>query len=99
MPTDIPVRDFEPEWLWRTRVTAEAARVAMVKGRTAQERCEIYERLILAAFKERQHRKSPEHGGSIAEATASVSGNLLYNHLEVEEGIIMSGFEAPDTRC
>lgn len=93
MPADIPDSDFEPEWLWRTRVTAEAARVASVKGRTPQERFQMYERLILAACEERQRRERPERRASIAAATASISGNLLYNHIEVEDGIIISGFE------
>ena len=96
MPADIPDPDFEPEWLWGTRVTAEAARVASVKGRTPQERFQIYERLILAACKERQRCESPEHSGSIAEATASTPYNLLYNQIE-GDNIIISGFEAADT--
>jgi hypothetical protein len=94
MPDDIPDPDFEPEWLWGTRVTAEAARVASVNGRTPQERFQMYERLILAACEERQRRESPEHRGSIAEATASICGNVLYNYIEVEDSIIISGFEA-----
>jgi hypothetical protein len=43
MPADIPDPDFEPEWLWATRVTAQAAGAATVKGRTSQERFELYE--------------------------------------------------------
>jgi hypothetical protein len=93
MPAEISDPDFEPEWLWGTRVTAEAARAAMVTGRSPQERFEIYERLIVAACEERLRRKSPEHSGSIAEATASVQRNLLYNYIETEDSIIISGFE------
>ena len=97
MPADIPDPDFEPEWLWGTRVTAEAARVASVKGRTPQERFQIYERLILAACEEGQRHKSPDHGGSIAEAPASIPGNFLHNYVELEDSIIISGFETFDT--
>ena len=94
MPADISDPAFEPEWLWGTRVTAEAARAAMVTGRTPQERFEIYERLIVAACEERQRRKSPEHSGSTAEPTASIQRSLLYNYIESEDSIIISGFEA-----
>jgi hypothetical protein len=59
MPADIPDPDFEPEWLWSTRVTAEAARAARVESRTSQERFEIYERLIQAAFEARKRRDVP----------------------------------------
>ena len=87
--------DFEPEWLWATRVTAEAAHAAMAKGRTPQERFEIYERLILAACEERGGRKSREHRGAVAEA-AMIPGNLLYDHTEVESGISISAFEGEE---
>jgi hypothetical protein len=98
MPAEIPDPDFEPEWLWGTRITAEAAHVSGVKGRTPRERFEIYERLISAAYKERQRRESPEHGGLIADAAASIRDNLLFNITETEESIILSGFEADDTK-
>jgi hypothetical protein len=93
MPADIPDPDFEPEWLWGTRVTAEAARVASVKGRTPQERFQMYERLISAACEERQRRKSPDHRRSIAEAPATIPNHLRCNYVEVEDSIIISGFE------
>jgi hypothetical protein len=93
MPVDVPDPTFEPKWLWATRVTAEAARAAMVHGRTSQERYEIYERLILAACEERQRRKSPKPSTSIGEATAAIQGNLLYNYIEVEDSINISAFE------
>jgi len=96
MPVDVSDPDFEPKWLWATRVTAEAARAAMVKGRTPQERFEIYEQLILAACEERQRRKNPEPSTSIAEATASA--DLLYNYIEVEDSIIISGFDEAEPR-
>ena len=92
MTFDASAPDFEPKWLWATRVTAEAARAAMVQGRTQQERFEIYERLILAACEERQHRTRPEPSGPTAEATASLPGGLLYNYIEVEDSIIISTF-------
>ena len=98
MPADTPDPDFEPEWLWGTRVTAEAAHAASVKGRTPQERFEIYECLILAAHEARQRRENPEHSGSIAEATAYIPGNLLYNYVEFEDSIIISGFETVDIK-
>jgi hypothetical protein len=97
MPIDTPDPDFEPEWLWSTRVTAEAARAAMVTGRTSRERFEIYERLIWAAYEARNGGQSPERGGSITEATASIPGNLLQNYIEVEDNIVISGFESGDT--
>src|SRR5215472_479072 len=59
MPADIRDPDFEPEWLWGTRVTAEAARAARVESRTSQERFKIYERLILAACEARKRRDVP----------------------------------------
>jgi hypothetical protein len=93
MPIDALDRDFEPKWLWATRVTAEAARAAMVQGRTPRERFEIYERLISAACEERQRRKSPELSTSIAEATASVPADLLYNYIEVDDSISISAFD------
>jgi hypothetical protein len=92
MPADVANPNFEAEWLWATRVTAEAARAAMVKGRTRQERFEIYERLILVACQERQRSKRSEHSGSIVEPTRSIPGN--YN--ESEDSIIISGFEEED---
>jgi hypothetical protein len=93
----IPDPDFESEWLWGTRITAEAARAASVRGRNPRERFEIYERLILEAYEERQRRESPKHGGLIAEVTASTPSNSLYNFIEAEESIILSGFEPDDT--
>jgi hypothetical protein len=93
MPADVANPDFEPEWLWATRVTAEAARAAMVKGHTRQERFEIYERLILVACQERQRCKSSAHSGSIVEATVSTPGNLSYNYVEGDDSVIISGFE------
>lgn len=98
MPVDVTDPDFEPKWLWATRVTAEAAHAAMVKGRTPQERYEIYEQLILVACEERQRRKSPEPSTSIAEATASLPADLLYNYIEVEDSIIISAFEDAEPR-
>jgi len=59
MPADARDPDFEPEWLWGTRVTAEAARAARAKSRTSQERFEIYELLILAACEARKRRDVP----------------------------------------
>jgi hypothetical protein len=97
MSADIPDPDFEPEWLWGTRVTAEAARVATEKGRTPQERFHVYEQLILSACEERQRRESPEPNGLISEPTASTRHNLLYNCIKIEDSIIISGFEAADT--
>jgi hypothetical protein len=97
MPADIPDSDFEPEWLWGTRVTAEAARAAMVRGRTSQERFAIYERLIRVACEARKGYQSPERSDSITEATASIPGNLLNNYIEDEDNIIISGFETADT--
>ena len=93
MPLDVPDPAFDPKWLWATQVTAEAARAAMVQGRTPQERFETYERLILAACEERQRRKNPEPGTSIAEATASLPADLLYNYVEVEDSIVISAFD------
>jgi hypothetical protein len=84
---------IDPKWLWATRVTAEAARAAMVQGRTPQERFEIYERLILAACEERQRRENPKPSTSIAEATASLPADLLYNYVEAEDSIIISAFD------
>lgn len=98
MPADITDPDFEPEWLWGTRITAEAAHVASVEGRSPRERFEIYERLILTAYEKRQRRESPEDSGLIADASASTPGNLLSNFTEAEESIIISGFEATDTK-
>jgi hypothetical protein len=98
MSVDVPDQAFDPKWLWATRVTAEAARAAMVQGRTPQERFEIYERLILAACEERQRRKSSKPSTSIAEATASHSADLLYNYVEVEDSIIISGFDEIEPR-
>lgn len=92
MTLDVSDPDFEPKWQWATRVTAESARAAMVQGRTPQERFEIYERLILAACEKRQC-SSPEPSTSIAEATASVQRNLLYNFIEVDDNIIISSFD------
>jgi hypothetical protein len=97
MPADIPDPDFEPEWLWGTRVTAEAARAARAKGRTSQERFQIYERLIFAACAARKRRESPEHSCSITGATASIPGNMMHNYIEVEDNIMISGFETADT--
>jgi hypothetical protein len=97
MCADIPDPDFEPQWLWATRVTAEAARAAMVKGRTPREHFEIYEQLILALCNERQREKTPEHSTTIAEATAPIPGNPVYNYLEVEERIMISSFADSDT--
>jgi hypothetical protein len=94
-PWEVLDPDFEPEWLWATRVTAEAARAAMAKGRTAQERFAIYEQLIVAACEQRGHRKRPEHRGAIAEAT-TISGNLLYDYIEVETNISISAFEGAE---
>jgi hypothetical protein len=96
MPVDVPDPAFDPKWLWATRVTAEAARAAMVQGRTRQERFEIYERLILAAWEERQRRKNPKPGASIAKATASVPADLLYNYLGVDDSISISEFDEVD---
>jgi len=96
MPTDTPDPDFEAEWLWGTRVTAEAARAAMVRGRTSQERFEIYERLIWAAYEARKGGQSPERGGSNSEATAPIPGNLVDDYMDAEDNII-SGFESGDT--
>jgi hypothetical protein len=93
MPIDDPDPDFEPKWLWATRVTAEAARAAMVQGRTPQERFEIYQRLILAACEARQRRKSPQPSTSIAEATASLPAGQLYNYIEVGDSITISAFD------
>lgn len=98
MPVEALDRDFEPKWLWATRVTAEAARAAMVQGRTPQERFEIYERLILAACEERQRRKNSKLSTSIAEATASHPADLLYNYIEVEDSINISGFDEAEPR-
>ena len=97
MPADTPDPDFEPEWLWATRVTAEAAGAATAKGRTSQERFELYERLILAACEARKRPESPEHSGSISEAAASIPGYLAHNNLEVEDDIIISGFETAES--
>jgi hypothetical protein len=94
-PSGVLDPDFEPEWLWATRVTAEAARAAMARGRTPQERFAIYERLILAACKERGRRKSPEQRGAIAEAT-TIPGNLLYDYTEVGTSIGISAFEGTE---
>jgi hypothetical protein len=94
MPVDVPDPAFDPKWLWATRVTAEAARAAMVQGRTPQERFEIYERLILAACEERQRRRNPKPSTSIAaEATASLAADLFYNYIEVEDSNIISAFD------
>jgi hypothetical protein len=98
MPVDVPDPAFDPKWLWATRVTAEAARAAMVQGRTPQERFEIYERLILAACEERQRRKNSKPSTSIAEATASHPADLLYNYIEVEDSINISGFDESEPR-
>jgi hypothetical protein len=97
MHVDMPDPDFEPEWLWATRVTAQAAGAATVKGRTSQERFELYERLILAACEARKRRESPEPSGSKTEATASIPGYLAHNNIDVEDNIIISGFETGDT--
>jgi hypothetical protein len=96
MAATVPDADFEPEWLWATRITAQAARAAMGEGRTPQERFAIYERLILAGCEERHRRTSPERGGAIAEAAASILGNPLYNDIEVDTGVDMSAFEQAD---
>jgi hypothetical protein len=83
--------DTEPEWLWATRITAEAARAAMVNGRTPRERAETYERLILTAREERQRGKNPEPG---AKASTSISGGSLYNQIDFTD-ITLSGFDEP----
>ena len=93
MPHDIPDPDFEPAWLWATRVTAEAARAALVEGRTPQERFAIYERLILAACGERQRCESPEHSSSIVDAATSTPNSLLYSCIDIDNSIGISKFE------
>ena len=98
MPSDIPNPGSEPNWVWATRVTAQAARAAMAKGRTPQERFEIYHRLVLAACEEPQRRQSPEHSGSISEATALALDNLSYDYIDVEAIINISGFEESRTK-
>lgn len=92
MSLDVSDPDFEPKWRWATRVTAESARAAMAQGSTPRERFEIYERLILAACEKRQC-SHPEPSTSIAEATASIQRNLLYNFVEVDDSISISAFD------
>jgi hypothetical protein len=98
MPINAPDPDFDPKWLWATRVTAEAARAAMVKGRTPQERFEIYERLILAACEGRQRRKNPQPSTSTGETTGSLPAGLLYNYVDVVDSIIISAFDESESR-
>jgi hypothetical protein len=94
MPADIPNPDSEPRWLWATRVTAFAARAAIVGGRTREERFEIYERLITSACEERQRSKSSQHNGSIVEDTGSMPGsNATYSYIDDDDDISISGFE------
>jgi len=94
MPADTSDPDFEPEWLWNTRITAEAARVAMMDGRTTPQRVEIYHRLISAACEERQRRKNPQHGGSNVEATTPIPSDVLYDDIAAWDNILISGFES-----
>lgn len=93
MPTDIADPYFEPAWLWATRVTAEAARAALTKGRTPQERFDIYERLILAACEEQQRRKSAKHNNSIVDPTPPTSANSSSSYMYTDERINISEFE------
>jgi hypothetical protein len=93
VPANIPDPDIEPQWLWATRVTAEAARVAMVEGRTPRERFETYERLILVACEERQRRKNPQSVDPAAKAPTSISGSSFYNYVQFSDTITLSGFE------
>ena len=95
MAASAPDPDFEPEWLWGTRVTAEAARAAMLEGRTRQERFEIYERVILAACEERRRHKDPGQGGAIAERAASIPDGFFDNTIGAGAATL-SGFEETD---
>jgi hypothetical protein len=95
MTASVPDRDFEPEWLWGTRVTAEAARTAMLEGRTRQERFEIYERLISAACAERRRHKDPEQDRAIAERAASIPDGFFGNDIGAG-AVTLSGFEETD---
>jgi hypothetical protein len=94
MPADISDPDFEPEWLWNTRVTAEAARAAMINGRTRLQRVEIYQRLISEACEARQRRKNPQHIDSNVEASPPRPGDFLYDDIAAEANIPISGFES-----
>ena len=95
MAANIPDPDFEPAWLWGTRVTAEAARVAMREGRTRQERFEIFERLISAACEKRQRHRDPGQGGAIAAKAASIPSGVFNNNIGAG-AVILSGFEETD---
>src|SRR5258708_5261625 len=92
MSADFHDSDFEPEWVWNTRVTAEAARAAFANGQPSQERFELFEQLILTAGKKRTRTKSTDVGEFTSAIDTCRSGKTRGNDAG-PTGNNLSGFE------
>ena len=93
MPDNIDKSDIEPDWQWRTRVTNEAASVALAKGRTPQERFEIFDQLVMAACQERERlSKDGATGSGTGKTPKPISSRQLYDYVESPDREL-SGFD------
>jgi tetratricopeptide (TPR) repeat protein len=79
MSADWHASDREPQWVWNTRVTDEAARAALAKGQTPQERFELFEQIIAAACQERKSTERTRKYKLTADNTL-IHRNTLYGN-------------------
>ena len=72
--------DREPDWVWNTRVTAEAARAALLSSQIPQERFQLFEKLTVAAC---QGRKYTNRRNEAATNEVCGSDGTLYGNVEI----------------